>query len=120
VTNPLVPLPRVLPDMAATTVEVPLEVPDAPGRYEVRIALRQPGVGWFGVRLQAEVEVVPPSGVEDHAPPPDDVEREADLGHPPAEPEDDGARRVGRDAAPGLGVGVPHVGVAHQPTEVPQ
>jgi uncharacterized protein (TIGR03032 family) len=58
IANPLVPLPRILPDMASTRVEVPLEVPDQPGPYEVRIALHQPGRGWFGVRIQAEVEVV--------------------------------------------------------------
>jgi uncharacterized protein (TIGR03032 family) len=64
IANPLVPLPRVLPDMASTRVEVPLEVPDEPGRYEVRIALRQRGRGWFGVRLQADVEVVAAAAVE--------------------------------------------------------
>jgi hypothetical protein len=56
--NPLVPLPRVLPASMSTRLEVPLEVPADPGRYEVRIALRQPGLGWFGVRVQAEVLVV--------------------------------------------------------------
>jgi len=58
IANPLVPLPRVLPDRSATPVDVLLEVPAEPGAYEVRSALRQPGRGWFGVRLQAEVEVV--------------------------------------------------------------
>jgi len=56
--NPLVPLPRVLPAGTRTRVAVPLEAPAEPGRYEVRVALRQPGVGWFGVRVQAEVTVV--------------------------------------------------------------
>jgi len=64
IANPLVPLPRVLPDMASTRVEVPLEVPDQPGPYVVRVALRQPGRGWFGVRIQAEVEVVAEVDVE--------------------------------------------------------
>jgi Domain of unknown function (DUF4915) len=58
IANPLVPLPRVLPAGTRTTADVPLEAPDEPGRYEVRIALRQPGLGWFGARLQAEVEVL--------------------------------------------------------------
>jgi hypothetical protein len=80
----------VLPDMTATAVEVPLEVPGEPGRYEVRIALRQPGLGWFGVRLQAVVDVVPAAGVEDDAAAPHDVEGEADLGDPHA-----GGRPVG-------------------------
>ena len=40
-----------------TEVEVLIEVPDEPGRYEVRVALRQPGLGWFGVRIQGEVAV---------------------------------------------------------------
>jgi hypothetical protein len=57
VANPLGPIGRVLPPGRRTGVEVPVEVPDEPGRYEVRIALRQSGLGWFGVRLQGEVEV---------------------------------------------------------------
>jgi len=36
-----------------------VEVPDEPGCYQVRVALRQPGVGWFGVRVQGEVTVKP-------------------------------------------------------------
>jgi hypothetical protein len=120
VANPLVPLPRVLPDMTATAVEIPLEVPGEPGRYEVRIALRQPGVGWFGVRLQAVVDVVSAAGVEDDAAAPHDVEGEADLGHPPAEPVDQGAVGRGRVAAAGRGVGGPQLGVADQPAEVAQ
>jgi Domain of unknown function (DUF4915) len=60
-TNPLAPLPRVLPTGTRTAVAVPLEAPAEPGGYEVRIALRQPGLGWFGVRLQGRVEVVPAS-----------------------------------------------------------
>jgi hypothetical protein len=61
VANPLGPLSHVLPPQMRTTVEVPVEVPDEPGRYEVRIALRQPGLGWFGVRVQGEVVVKPAS-----------------------------------------------------------
>jgi hypothetical protein len=57
VANPLGPIGRILPSGRRTEVEVPVEVPDEPGRYEVRIALRQSGLGWFGVRLQGEVEV---------------------------------------------------------------
>jgi hypothetical protein len=60
IANPLVPLPRVLPSGTRTTADVPLEAPGEPGRYEVRVALRQPGLGWFGARLQAEVRVVAP------------------------------------------------------------
>jgi len=71
--NPLVPLPRVLPPGMRTPLDVPLEVPPEPGTYEVRIALRQPGLGWLGVRLQGEVVVVAgdsvalgPEGGEQH------------------------------------------------------
>jgi hypothetical protein len=62
ITNPLVPLARVLPSGSRTAVAVPLEAPDEPGCYEVRIALRQPGLGWFGVRVQGRVEVIAASG----------------------------------------------------------
>jgi Domain of unknown function (DUF4915) len=55
--NPMAPFPRVLPAGRRTSVGIPIEVPDEPGRYQVRIALRQPGRGWFGVRLQAEIVV---------------------------------------------------------------
>jgi hypothetical protein len=71
--NPLVPLPRVLPPGMRMPVDVPLEVPPEPGTYEVRVALRQPGLGWLGVRLQGEVVVVAgdsvalgPEGGEQH------------------------------------------------------
>jgi hypothetical protein len=43
-------------------VEVPLEVPVEPGTYEVRVALRQSGLGWLGVRLQGEVVVAAAGG----------------------------------------------------------
>jgi hypothetical protein len=73
VANPLVPLPRVLPPAMRTPLDVPLEVPSEPGTYEVRVALRQPGLGWLGVRLQSEVVVVAgdsvalgPEGGEQH------------------------------------------------------
>ncbi len=62
VTNPLVPLPRVLPPGMRMPVEVPLEVPVEPGTYEVRVALRQSGLGWLGVRLQGEVVVAAGDG----------------------------------------------------------
>jgi Domain of unknown function (DUF4915) len=55
--NPAVPLPRVVHPGEGTAVEVPLEVPDAPGCYELRVALRQRGLGWFGVRAEGSVEV---------------------------------------------------------------
>jgi hypothetical protein len=71
--NPLVPLPRVLPPGTRTAVEVPLEVPDEPGRYEVRVALRQHGLGWFGARLQAEVAVVASAGLGPQGGEEDDV-----------------------------------------------
>lgn len=57
VRNPLVPLPRVVHPGTRARVDVPLEVPDRAGRYEVRVALRHPTAGWFGVRAQAEVTV---------------------------------------------------------------
>jgi Domain of unknown function (DUF4915) len=55
--NPMGPINRVVPANMRTVVDVPVEVPEDPGRYEVRVALRQPGLGWFGVRVQAEVVV---------------------------------------------------------------
>jgi hypothetical protein len=57
VINPMVPIARVVPPRMRTTQQVPIEVPDEPGRYLVRIALRQPGLGWFGVRTEGEVVV---------------------------------------------------------------
>jgi hypothetical protein len=67
IANPLVPLPRVLPPGMRTPVEVPLEVPAEPGDYEVRVALRQPGHGWLGVRVQGTVSVaLGPEGGEEH------------------------------------------------------
>jgi hypothetical protein len=57
VVNPLVPIPRILPAGMRTGVDLPIEVPAEPGRYEVRIALRQPGRGWFGSRLRTEIVV---------------------------------------------------------------
>ena len=55
----MTPLPRVVPPGARTEADVLVEAPAEPGRYEVRVALRQPGAGWFGARVQAEVEVKP-------------------------------------------------------------
>ena len=67
IANPLVPLPRVLPPGMRTALGVPLEVPAEPGDYEVRVALRQPGVGWLGVRLQGTVSVaLGPERGEEH------------------------------------------------------
>lgn len=59
VRNPLVPLPRVVHPGTRTRVQLPIEVPGRTGRYELRVALRHPAVGWFGVRAQAEVLVDP-------------------------------------------------------------
>jgi hypothetical protein len=56
--NPRVPLPRFVPSAGRAAVDVPLEVPGEPGLYEVWVALHQPGRGWFGARVQAEVTVV--------------------------------------------------------------
>ncbi len=55
--NPMGPISRILPPRMRTEIDVPIEVPDEPGRYEVRVALRQPGLGWFGVRVQGDVVV---------------------------------------------------------------
>lgn len=55
--NPFGPISRTVPPNMRTAVQVPIEVPETPGRYLVRVALRQPGLGWFGVRVQAEVVV---------------------------------------------------------------
>lgn len=60
VVNPPVALPRLLLPGERADLDVPIEAPDAPGRYELRVALRQRGVGWFGGRLQATVDVVRP------------------------------------------------------------
>jgi Domain of unknown function (DUF4915) len=60
--NPRVPLPRVVRPADDASVDVPLEVPAEPGLYEVWVALHQPGRGWFGARVQAEVTVVVASG----------------------------------------------------------
>ena len=57
--NPQTPIGRVVPAGMRTEVDVLIEVPSEPGRYQVRVALRQPGLGWFGVRVQAEVTVKP-------------------------------------------------------------
>jgi hypothetical protein len=94
-TNPLAPLPRVLPTGTRTAVAVPLEAPGEPGGYEVRVALRQPGLGWFGVRVQGRVEVVPAS-----------EESPASVGLGAQGREQD-------DVADGLGVGEEHDEAVH-------
>jgi len=63
----LAPLPRLLHPGDDAATEVVLEAPATPGRYQVRVALHQPGRGWFGRRLQHEVTVAdaepaPPAG----------------------------------------------------------
>jgi Domain of unknown function (DUF4915) len=60
VVNPTIALPHLVRPGETLALDVPLEAPDEPGRYQVRIALSQRGLGWFGVRLQAEVDVVAP------------------------------------------------------------
>jgi hypothetical protein len=57
VVNPTVALPRLVRPGETLEVDIPLEVPAEPGRYEVRVALSQRGLGWFGIRLQGEVDV---------------------------------------------------------------
>jgi hypothetical protein len=59
VVGPLTPIGRVVPAGMRTEIDVLVEAPAEPGRYQVRVALRQPGLGWFGVRVQAEVTVKP-------------------------------------------------------------
>jgi hypothetical protein len=59
VVGPQTPIARIVPPGTRTDVDVMAEAPDEPGRYQVRVALRQPGVGWFGVRVQGEVTVKP-------------------------------------------------------------
>jgi hypothetical protein len=98
ITNPLAPLPRVLPTGMRTAVAVPLEAPDEPGTYEVRIALRQHGLGWFGVRVQGPVVVVPAPGA---APAPGDPAAQASVGLGAEGREED-------DVADRLGVGEEH------------
>jgi hypothetical protein len=58
VRNPLTALPEMIHPGEAGVTEVLLEVPEVPGRYEVRIALHQIGTGWFGMRIQRLVTVV--------------------------------------------------------------
>lgn len=55
--NPLAPLPHVLPHDEQAEVEILLVAPDHPGRYELRVALHQPTVGWFGIRLHRTITV---------------------------------------------------------------
>ncbi len=98
-TNPLVPLPRVLPTGTRTAVDVPLEAPGEPGGYEVRIALRQPGLGWFGVRVQGRVEVISASASASGSPP-------ASVGLGTQGREQD-------DVADGVGVGEEHDEAVH-------
>jgi hypothetical protein len=62
-TNPLVPLPRVVPPGQRVPLRVPLEVPATPGLYELRVALHQPRLGWFGRRAQGDITVVAAPGV---------------------------------------------------------
>jgi hypothetical protein len=55
----MTPLPRLLHPRDSVETEVLFVAPDEPGRYQVRVALHQPGRGWFGRRLQHEVTVLP-------------------------------------------------------------
>jgi len=57
--SPATPIGRVVPPGMRTDVDVLVDVPDEPGRYQVRVALRQQGLGWFGVRVQGEITVKP-------------------------------------------------------------
>ena len=57
VRNPLTALADVVHPGDSGATEVLLEVPEVPGQYEVRIALHQTGVGWFGMRIQRLVTV---------------------------------------------------------------
>jgi hypothetical protein len=61
----MTPLPRLLHPGDAAEAEVILEAPDAPGRYELRVALHQPGRGWFGRRLQHQITVTAAPGTGD-------------------------------------------------------
>lgn len=85
VRNPLTPLPELLHPGEVITAEALLEVPDVPGRYEVRVALHQMGLGWFGLRIQGDVDVlaagVPLDGEPDeaHHPVPYDADNDAGL-----------------------------------------
>jgi hypothetical protein len=63
----LAPLPRLLHPGDEAATEIVLEAPAEPGRYQVRVALHQPGRGWFGRRLQQEVTV---TATPASAPPP--------------------------------------------------
>jgi hypothetical protein len=60
VRNPLTPLPELVYPGETSDVEVLLEVPEEPGQYEVRVALHQAGLGWFGMRIQDAVVVGAP------------------------------------------------------------
>lgn len=70
ITNPPLPLPRVVPPGYRTPVDVVIEAPSEPGRYLLRVALHQPKLGWFGVRTQADVTVVAGPGEPAPAPEP--------------------------------------------------
>jgi hypothetical protein len=71
--NPTTPLPRLLRPGDRTEVEVILAAPVQPGRYQVRVALYQPQLGWFGVRAQGAV-VVDPADVTPTSDVPTDAE----------------------------------------------
>jgi Domain of unknown function (DUF4915) len=55
--NPTTPLPRLLWPRDRAEADVLLAAPERPGRYQLRIALHQPQLGWFGVRAQGTVVV---------------------------------------------------------------
>jgi hypothetical protein len=57
--RPMSALPQLVHPGAQVDVDVLLVAPDEPGRYEVRIALHQKGLGWFGRRARLEAEVTP-------------------------------------------------------------
>jgi hypothetical protein len=56
--NPFAPLPELLHSGDRGRAEVLLVAPDRPGRYQVRVVLHQPNLGWFGRRAQGEILVV--------------------------------------------------------------
>jgi hypothetical protein len=56
--SPMAALPRLLHPGDQVELEVLMEAPDQPGRYEARVALHQKGSGWFGRRLRFAVSVL--------------------------------------------------------------
>jgi hypothetical protein len=93
--NPRVPLPRVVVPGGRLEMSVPMEAPDAPGTYVVRLGLFQRGTGWFGAPIETLVEVVDPTDPDPRVEPTDPDPRVDRTPDPRVDRTPDG--RVDRD-----------------------